>query len=55
MVWYKVIDGKEKFHWPRRTDDAVVRLTGEQLNWLLEGYDVWKMKPHQRLTFSHVS
>lgn len=56
VVWYKVIEGKEKFHWPRRTEAAVVTLTGEQLHWLLEGYDVSKMKPHQALEFfSHVS
>jgi transposase len=55
VVWYKVIEGKEKFHWPRRCEEAVVTLTGEQLRWLLEGYDVMKMKAHQALEFSHVS
>lgn len=55
VVWYKVIEGKEKFHWPRRSEEAVVTLTGEQLGWLLEGYDVAKMKPHRALEFAHVS
>lgn len=55
VVWYKVIEGREKFHWPRRGDGASVKLTGEQLGWLLEGYDVTKMRPHQALTFSHPS
>ena len=32
--------------------DGVVTLTGEQLNWLLDGYDVWRMKPHEALHFS---
>jgi transposase len=54
VVWYKVVEGKERFHWPRG-DEAVVTLTREQLLWLLDGYDVWKMKPHQTLHFSHVS
>jgi transposase len=53
VVWYKVIEGKEKFHWPRRGEEAVVTFTGEQLRWLLEGYDVLKMKAHQALEFSH--
>jgi len=53
VVWYKVIEGKEKFHWPRRGEEAVVMFTGEQLRWLLEGYDVLKMKAHQALEFSH--
>lgn len=55
VVWYKVIEGKERFHWPRRSEEAVVTFTGEQLEWLLQGYDVTKMKPHQALNFSHVS
>jgi len=28
VVWYKVIEGKEKFHWPRRSEEAVVTLPG---------------------------
>ena len=55
VVWYKVIEGKEKFYWPRRSEDAVVTLTAEQLGWLLEGYDVTKMRPHRALEFAHVS
>lgn len=54
-VWYKVIEGREKFHWPRNTDAASITLTADQLQWLLDGYDVWKMKAHRALNFSHVS
>jgi transposase len=50
IVWYKRLE-QEKFHWPVRAADTVVGLTVEQLNWLLEGYDVWKMKPHRTLDF----
>jgi transposase len=53
VVWYKAIEGKEKFYWPRRSEEAVVTLTGEQLGWLLEGYDIAKMKPHRALEFAH--
>jgi len=31
-----------------------VTLTGQQLNWLLDGYDITRMRPHQRLHFSSV-
>lgn len=55
VVWYKVIEGREKFHWPRRGEGASVQMSGEQLMWLLEGYDVMQMKPHQTLRFSQVS
>lgn len=51
VIWYKRLE-RDKFHWPRRADEAVVTLTGEQLNWLLDGYDVWRMKPHEALHFS---
>lgn len=51
IIWYKRLE-RDKFHWPRRCEEAVVTLTGEQLNWLLDGYDVWRMKPHEALHFS---
>jgi transposase len=51
IIWYKRLE-RDKFHWPRRSDEAVITLTGEQLNWLLDGYDVWRMKPHEALHFS---
>ena len=53
-VWWKKIESDEKFHWPRMMQEAVVTLTVEQLNWLLDGYDVWA-QPHRMLKFSHVS
>jgi hypothetical protein len=30
-------------------------LTGEQLNWLLDGYDVWRMTPHRTLHYRVLS
>jgi hypothetical protein len=55
MLWYKVIEGGEKFSWPRHLDAESITLTAEQLQWLLDGYDVWKMKPHKSLQYSHVN
>jgi transposase len=55
VVWYKVIEGKERFAWPRHLKDEAVTITAEQLEWLLDGYDVWKMKPHQTLHFAHAA
>jgi transposase len=54
IVWYKRLE-KEKFAWPVRAQDAVVTLSGEQLHWLLDGYDVFRMKPHQTLNFIRAS
>src|SRR5882757_761426 len=54
VVWYKRLE-RDRFHWPRYREEAVLTLSGEQLNWLLDGYDVWRMRPHQALHFSAVS
>jgi len=52
-LWMKRLE-KEKFPWPKKHTDSVVRLTGEQFEWLLDGYDVWKMKPFESLHFDRV-
>jgi len=54
VLWYKVIESGEKFIWPRYTDEEVVTLTAEQLNWLLDGYDVFR-QPHRMLQLSYLS
>jgi len=51
ILWYKRLE-REKFHWPRHSTDTVITLSVEQLNLLLDGYDVWRMKPHEVLHFS---
>lgn len=50
IIWYKRLE-RDKFHWPRAVQEDVT-LTGEQLNLLLDGYDVWRMKPHEALHFT---
>lgn len=54
VVWYKRLEA-ERFAWPVKAQEAVVTLTGEQLNWLLDGYNVWRMKPHRTLHYSVLS
>lgn len=54
VLWYKVIESGEKFMWPRDFDDDVVTLTVEQLNWLLDGYDVFR-QPHRLLQLAFAS
>jgi len=49
VLYYKSLV-EEKFKWPRPGDELVT-LTGEQLNWLLDGYDICAMKPHKTLHF----
>jgi len=53
-LWQKRLE-KHRLHWPRRAPGSVVTLTGQQLNWLLDGLDVMRMKPHERLLYRHVA
>lgn len=53
-LWQKKIESREKFHWPRLLEEEVVTLSAEQLNWLLDGYDIWA-QPHRMIKFAHVS
>jgi transposase len=52
-MWQKRLE-KARFYWPRRSDNQVVTLTAQQLNWLLDGYDISRMKPHEKLHFTSV-
>jgi len=54
VLWYKVIESREKFIWPRDADEEVVTLMVEQLNWLLDGLDVFR-QPHRLLRLAYVS
>lgn len=38
---YKRLE-QEKFAWPHRSSETLVTLSGEQLHWLLDGYDVFR-------------
>ena len=48
-LWHKRLE-QEKFKWPKRTDELVT-VTGEQMNWLLDGYDITRMTPHKKLHY----
>lgn len=52
VLYYKAL-AEEKFRWPSRGQD-VVMLTAEQMNWLLDGYDISLMKKHKTLHYESV-
>ena len=52
-LWYKSLQ-KQRFKWPTGHDSVTLTLNGEQLNWLLDGFDLWTNKPHDSLSFSSV-
>ena len=51
-LWQKRLE-RDRFAWPR-DDEALVTLTGKQLNWLLDGVDLWALRPHKRLAYHSV-
>lgn len=53
-LWQKRLE-QERFHWLRRPGEAVAMITGQQLNWLLDGYDIARMRPHHELKYTCVS
>jgi len=52
-LWQKRLE-QARFHWPRKERDDVFTLTPQQLNWLLDGYDISRLQPHQKLAFNTV-
>lgn len=52
VVWYKRLE-KERFIWPAM-DGETVKLNGQQLNWLLDGYDVSRLHPHHKYRYQTV-
>ena len=53
VLWMKRLE-RERFHWPRG-DEALVTLSGQELNWLLDGFDLARGRPHQRLNYQWVA
>ena len=52
VLYYKAL-AEEHFCWPNATDE-IVSINGQQLNWLLSGYDLSVMKPHRKLAYESV-
>jgi transposase len=53
-LWQKRLE-EAKFIWPRKHTESVVQISPDQLAWLLDGYDVWKMRPFENLFYERVS
>jgi transposase len=52
-MWQKRLD-KETFKWPKKSEGMVQTITGQELNWLLDGYDISIIKPHKKYHYSAV-
>lgn len=53
-MWQKKLEA-DRFPWPRKQlDRDVFELSGRELGWLLDGIDVFLMKPHAELFYDSV-
>ena len=52
VLYYKAL-AEERFKWPKPADE-LLSLTGEQINWLLDGYDISLMKGHKLLNYEAI-
>jgi transposase len=52
-LWQKRLE-KERFKWPDHLHGDVLTLDGQQLNWLLDGYNLAAMRPHRSLAYTTV-
>ena len=53
VLWQKRLE-RDRFHWPRGHGQTVT-MTGQELNWLLDGFDLSKWRPHARLHYDWVA
>ena len=52
VLYYKSL-AEDKFKWPRNNEE-VITLSGQQINWLLDGYDISAMQGHKKLNYESV-
>lgn len=53
-LWYKRLE-EAKFSWKRSYEQDVLLISHEQLEWLLAGMDIWKIKTHAQLKYESIS
>jgi len=53
VLWQKKLEA-DRFPWPRDHGAEVIELKGRELNWLLDGMDVFALKPHAQLSYETV-
>ncbi|MES2875018.1 MAG: transposase [Gammaproteobacteria bacterium] len=52
-LWTKILE-KDRFKWPRRSEEAKRLISQRELKWLLQGIDIEKIKVHEPLKTSGV-
>ncbi|MFH6588721.1 IS66 family insertion sequence element accessory protein TnpB [Pseudomonas kulmbachensis] len=53
-LWHKRLES-ERFKTSPDANDKAIILTVLELNWLLDGFDLWRNRTHQVLTLRYVA
>jgi len=53
-LYYKRLE-QQRFHWPLYLTSEVITLSGQQLNWLLDGYNLKQLMPHRSLHYTAIT
>lgn len=49
-LWYKRLE-KSRFPWPK-TGQEVIEVSPQALGWILDGIDIFKVKPHESISIA---
>lgn len=49
-LWQKRLE-KNRFPWPERSS-GYLELTAKQIGWILDGVDIFKIRPHEELNYT---
>lgn len=52
-LWLKRLE-QHKFPWPTKHVSEAVSINLQELQWLLDGFDIWKNPPHKILHYESV-
>ncbi len=52
VLYYKSLE-EDKFIWPKCEAD-LIEINGQQINWLLDGLDIFSMKGHKKLNYESI-
>ena len=51
-LWYKRLEA-QKFSWPHASlPDVAISINAKEIEWLIDGFDLWAHQPHRTLNYS---
>lgn len=50
-LWYKRLE-EDLFPWPRHLEEKTITISSRELDWVLDGINIWGIKPHTDKKYS---